>query len=376
MIRSLMRGLAALLLVLLGWSTFGTVWAGTLRGTATYRERIALPPDAVFEAVLQDVSRADAAAVVLGWARLEPAGQTPFQFEIVYDDADVQPGRRYTVRATVTHRRSLLFTTDRIVPVLDGRTAPLELLLVSARRGPKPEHPAEGIDSLPASYEGEIPGAGGPVLWNLDLLPEGRYQLRMTHVGKPEPNRFDDIGLWTLDHDSDRIVLRGEVEGPVFLMPVEGGAALRKLDIDGKPVESGHNDRLRRQPRAAPIEPRLRLTGMFTYLADAAGITLCADGRWLPVAMEADYKALEAAYLESRPQPGQPILATLEGLITQRPSMEESHPPRSTLVVERFIAVRPGESCGAQPGAGGGAKPRRASDAATPQTHERKDSAR
>jgi uncharacterized lipoprotein YbaY/uncharacterized lipoprotein NlpE involved in copper resistance len=357
MIHSLMRGLAALLLVLLGWNTCGTVWAGTLRGTATYRERIALPPDAVFEALLQDISRADAPAAVLGRARLEPAGQTPFQFEIVYDDADVPPGRRYTVRATVTHRGRLLFTTDRMVPVLDGRTAPLELLLVSARRGPKPEQPAEGIGSLPDSYEGEIPDAGGPVLWHLDLLPEGRYQLRMTHVGKPEPNRFDDIGLWTLDHDSDRIVLRGEGEGSVFLMPVEGGAALRKLDTDGKPIESGHNDRLQRRRQPAPIEPRLRLTGMFTYLADAAGITLCADGRSLPVAMEADYKALETAYLEARPQPGHPVLATLEGLITRRPSMEASHPPRTTLVVERFIAVRPGESCGAQPGAGGGAAP-------------------
>ncbi len=34
--------------------------AGSLEGTASYRERISLPPDAVFEAQLQDVSLADA----------------------------------------------------------------------------------------------------------------------------------------------------------------------------------------------------------------------------------------------------------------------------------------------------------------------------
>jgi heat shock protein HslJ len=35
--------------------------AAQVKGTATYRERIALTPDAVFEATLQDVSKADAA---------------------------------------------------------------------------------------------------------------------------------------------------------------------------------------------------------------------------------------------------------------------------------------------------------------------------
>jgi hypothetical protein len=67
------------------------VSAGTLEGTAAYRERIALPPDAVFEAVLQDISRADAPAKVLGRAIIDPAGQPPFRFEIAYDDAAVQP---------------------------------------------------------------------------------------------------------------------------------------------------------------------------------------------------------------------------------------------------------------------------------------------
>ena len=35
---------------------------GTVTGTATYRERMALPANAVFEAVLEDVSKADAPA--------------------------------------------------------------------------------------------------------------------------------------------------------------------------------------------------------------------------------------------------------------------------------------------------------------------------
>ena len=45
----------------------------TLQGVAAHRERIALPPDAVFEAVLEDVSLADVPAQVPGRARLAPA---------------------------------------------------------------------------------------------------------------------------------------------------------------------------------------------------------------------------------------------------------------------------------------------------------------
>ena len=64
MIRSSGRGLATHVLVAVACAVSTPVWAGTLEGTAAYRERIALPPDAVFEAVLQDISRADAPAVV------------------------------------------------------------------------------------------------------------------------------------------------------------------------------------------------------------------------------------------------------------------------------------------------------------------------
>ena len=340
------RALAAFGLVSFGWIICCTAWAGSIQGTATYRERVALPPGAVFEAELQDISRADVPAVVLGRARLEPVGQPPFTFEITYGDASIQQGRHYTIRATVKHQGQLLFTTDRIYPVLDGHDGPLRLLLVSARGGSKSGPGMEGIGSLPATFEGELPGAGGPIVWHVDLLLSGRYQLRMTYVGKPEPNHFDDIGRWTRESDSGRIVLRGGREETVFLMPVDGGAALRKLDLHGKPITSGHNDRLLRQSQASSIEPRLMITGMFTYMADAASITLCADGQRLPIAMEGNYKALETAYLQARLQPGQAVLVSMEGLIAQRPSTEENHPPRRTLVVERFIAVWPRETCG------------------------------
>jgi hypothetical protein len=85
-----------------------------------------------------------------------------------------------------------------------------------------------------------------------------------------------------------------------------------------------------RKPARCPADPgssNQQITGMFTYLADAAVITLCADGRQLPVAMEKDYIALERAYLQADTPPGHPVLVSVEGLITLRPSMEETQPP-------------------------------------------------
>ncbi|MEE9905910.1 MAG: YbaY family lipoprotein [Chlorobium sp.] len=126
------QAIVASMLVLAGLLCFGSSRAGTLKGTAVYRERILLPPGAVFEVELQDISRAGAPAVVLGRYTRDPAGHPPFRFEIAYDDAAVHPFGRYSVRAAVRHEGRLLFTTDRIYRVLDGSGKPLKLLLVSA----------------------------------------------------------------------------------------------------------------------------------------------------------------------------------------------------------------------------------------------------
>jgi uncharacterized lipoprotein YbaY len=50
----------SLALLAAGCMTDKTAPETTVTGTATYRERIALPAGAVFEAILEDVSRADA----------------------------------------------------------------------------------------------------------------------------------------------------------------------------------------------------------------------------------------------------------------------------------------------------------------------------
>lgn len=119
-------------------------------GTATYRERMALPADAVFEATLEDVSRADAQAQVIGGARNDPAGQPPFHFSISYDPTALRPGHTYAIRGRVTRAGHLLFTTDKHY-ALPAPGQQLELMLVRAQ-GSTPPPPSASTASLENTY--------------------------------------------------------------------------------------------------------------------------------------------------------------------------------------------------------------------------------
>ena len=105
---------------------------GVVSGTATFRERIALPPGAVFEATLEDVSRADAPAERVSAFRKEDAGSPPYRFELAYDPTTIIPSRTYAVRARVTLSGRLLFTTDEFHPVIT-RGSPTTVDMVMKR---------------------------------------------------------------------------------------------------------------------------------------------------------------------------------------------------------------------------------------------------
>ena len=93
---------------------------GPVQGTATYRERIRMPPDAVFEVTLEDVSRTGGRAEVIARLRNEQPGNPPIPFLIAYDPARISPNRRYAVRARILVNERLWFTSDQNYPVLTG----------------------------------------------------------------------------------------------------------------------------------------------------------------------------------------------------------------------------------------------------------------
>jgi putative lipoprotein len=138
------------LLVILGLVTacadIATQSRTQVTGTATYKERMALPPNAVLEATLEDVTKAGALAEILGRTRIEQPGNPPFRFEITYDPSRIDPRHRYTVRARIMADGRLLFSTDRHYSVLTAGSGN-EVALVLRRIGGSSEGSNEPLEN-------------------------------------------------------------------------------------------------------------------------------------------------------------------------------------------------------------------------------------
>jgi putative lipoprotein len=114
-----------------------------LKGTATYRERIVLPPGAVFEATLEDVSKADAPSNVVARTRIQQPGTPPIAFEIPYDPSRIDPNHTYGVRGRIVVDGKLFFTTDLHYPAFSaGQSNEVALLL--RRVGASTPSPSSG----------------------------------------------------------------------------------------------------------------------------------------------------------------------------------------------------------------------------------------
>ena len=324
--------------------------AAQVKGTATYRERIALTPDAVFEATLEDVSKADAPAPVVGSVRIHKPGQIPIRFEIPYDAARIDQSHSYSVRARISVGRQLLFTTDQAYRVLTrghGNEVQLMLRMVAASKSASKPAQTAPVGALPASFIGELPCADCPgILYQLNLFPDRAFFSRMTYLGRSDDTNSDDIGSWVVSSDRSTIVLKGGRDTPA-MFKIKDDNTLRMLDVEGHDIESSLNYDLRRSKSPEPLEPRLAMRGMYRYFADAGQFTECLTRRKWPVAQEKNNAALESAYTKARLTAGEELLVNLEGQIAMRPKMEGPG-AQPALVVERFIAISPGETCRAR----------------------------
>ena len=103
--------------------------AKVLKGEVMYRERIALPPNAVLYVQLAEVSQADAPATVIGERKVIPAGQVPIKFEIGFDPSVVRPSMIYALQAGITAGDRLLFVSDVLHQVGPLTDAPQTIVL-------------------------------------------------------------------------------------------------------------------------------------------------------------------------------------------------------------------------------------------------------
>ncbi|UVC14034.1 YbaY family lipoprotein [Mesorhizobium onobrychidis] len=111
----------------------------TLKGEVIYRERIALPPNAVLSVQLADVSLTDAPAAVIGEHKVAPAGQVPIKFEISFDPQVIRPDTTYALQARITVDDRLLFTSGmshQVDPLSDAPQTIMLKMVTSSEQPP------------------------------------------------------------------------------------------------------------------------------------------------------------------------------------------------------------------------------------------------
>ncbi len=89
-----------------------------LDGTLTYRQRMALPKDALVVMRLVDVSGGSSATTVVSEHGFLAQGQVPIDFRLPYDPSLVSPGYSYGLEAYIFVDGALWFMTPQPVAVL------------------------------------------------------------------------------------------------------------------------------------------------------------------------------------------------------------------------------------------------------------------
>lgn len=314
----------------------GMVMSGDLSGSATYRERIAMPPAAVFEAVLSDPS----SGAELGRMTFPGDNGPPYAFSIAYENGFAELDRQYALRVSVSLPEGPIFAAETMV-VLPASEAVALVMKQTDAKARAETLPAHGL-ALPASFAGRFESNGLSTDWTLSLWPDQAFQLsRVFRSVDGSETRRDSLGRWSMDPARNAMMLRDGAEMPLFLA-VLGPDRLGQLALDGGPIERGAGELV-----GGPLVPA-DLAGMFlggtmTYTADVALIEECLSGQIFPIAAEGDFLALEGAYLADRSQPGGSLHVLIEGGVAMRPATEG--PNRQTVVVDRFIRTTQGETC-------------------------------
>jgi copper homeostasis protein (lipoprotein) len=328
--------------------------AQSVQGIATYPERMAWPPTAVFEALVEDIFDPDAPEVI-GRARVANPSDPPISFEIPYDRARIRIDHVYGVSARILVGERVIFATDTypvitrgsddlvtltIYPVIDDRhqvTADEDQLEPSPAALPS-------LGSLPATFAGTLPCADCPgIYYQLNLFPDRTFVARSTY--RERDAAIDDIGRWVLSSDGRVVVMKGANDRPV-MFAIRDDDTLVMLDAEGDEIESTLDYAIRRSGSMELVEPRLNLSGMYRYDADAGMFMECMTGWRLLVAQKRDSDALETAYARRQQEPGEELKARVDGRLIVRPRPDTGVEQRM-LVVERFIDMTPGEVCGA-----------------------------
>lgn len=155
---------------------------GSVSGTVSYRQRVALLDNAEIVVELADVSRADAPAVVLATQRILANGrQVPFAFTLTYESASIVESGRYTVSARILVDGELAWISDTIAPVISNDVYSVDVVLVPVA-APEEEttmQPQFGTVTGTVSY-----------LQRIALVPNAVVQVELEDVSRADAPAF------------------------------------------------------------------------------------------------------------------------------------------------------------------------------------------
>ena len=137
-----------------------------LRGSVTYRERIALTPGATLTVQIRDTSLMDVASELIAEQVITDPGQVPIRFGVPYASASIDSRNTYSVSARITEADGrLAFINDTAYDVItQGNPTGVDMMLVMVQ--PPPEL-VEGTWSAEDARPVEAPVTvtGAEVLW-------------------------------------------------------------------------------------------------------------------------------------------------------------------------------------------------------------------
>lgn len=242
MSRRKLMGLTALAAILPSWPALAAT--KSLRGSVSYRERIALPPHAVLEVRLVDASLADAPSKTIAVTRIKTRHRMPIPYRLRYDEDRIRRNRSYALQARITVNGKLWFISTTRHSVFTGQPNETDIRVervAEEAASPSGKWLAESIrrggviDNLQTVLEitadGRVSGSGGcnritgkaDISGNrISFAPMASTRMACVPAVMNQEAKFlgalNDVRRWRIDGPRGKLILLDGRDNEVLLL--------------------------------------------------------------------------------------------------------------------------------------------------------------
>ena len=112
----------------------------TITGEVTFKDKPTFEKGTEVLIQVQDTSKADAKAVVLGKKTITDPKKTPIPFEVEYDDSKIKNTDRISLSVRISLKGKLLYINDTRIAVVNppGKTKAVMAPVIAVKRAGKP----------------------------------------------------------------------------------------------------------------------------------------------------------------------------------------------------------------------------------------------